>query len=170
MRRPSTAYKCYTPGSRIAPKKWIDLTGCSEISTSCLRSNFLFPSRLIARILKQFIELAKKIYSNSSPVKSVLYYSSHKSEVVSSFTRILRETIDPKSSEDLKTLLPSYLQLLQVCLLSKYNQKEASERNLEECLIAMIVDHSRFDQATRFYAATSFSLLSDYDIVINKAI
>lgn len=121
------------------------------------------------KLVKQFLQTCHEIHDKTNSEKTSLFFSTHQSELMKNFKRLVQECIDP-NNQGLIELLPVYLELLEVALFSDYNRDLSYSQNIHEHLIGIFTNASDYDKKTRDQATRCFAILSKKETVIIKCI
>lgn len=95
-------------------------------------------------IFQKFIESCQSLltYPGPSNAKTALFHSKNNSTALLSLKRLIVETQDQNASIGVKQQLPSYLRLLEICLMNMYNCEKARSLSIDQLLINVVVSKS----------------------------
>ena len=121
------------------------------------------------KLFKKMIRTCWEIKQKGKSAKKTLFYVKHDSDVIQAVNKLLTETQTAESNaqrEALSSLLPSYLEALEVILLNEFNQEVSPDYDTHLVLTAVLSNVE--SERTRLKAVDCLALIIENGHIVNK--
>lgn len=124
-----------------------------------IRNAIFVESNLYDRLLETcYQEFERMSMKSGLKDHSSFLSKEHSSSILSTLKRVLNNSMNNKSDESSLKLIPNYLNIVEIVLLSTFNRDQSAKINLGNLLLSLSLDEESFGKETSNLALSCLSL------------
>lgn len=117
-------------------------------------------------ITNNFLSKCTQIYSETKDMRGSFFFSEHKSDIMKSLIKLLKETIHPQALSSVKNVMPKYLEILKITFYSNCNIRKAIDLDYSNTLMSIILQIDNQGDKTSIIALKGLLKLCEHESII----